>query len=112
VKRYNEEYAHTPATLHTVDSLLALAADDSAQLRAVGTRIIQLLWSGGHPTGAYMARTIGETFGVDSIFPAVYSPAAFLGTYAAAERKRGNPAPFSVAGMRVIDDLERRYWHR
>lgn len=108
--RYNEEYARTPATLRVVDSLLALAADDSTQLQAVGARVLELFWSGGHPAGAYVARTIVETFGVDSLFPGVYSPAALLRTYAAAERRRGNPLPFSAAAMRTIDGVERRHW--
>jgi hypothetical protein len=112
VKRYNEEYARTPATLRVADSLLAAAADDSTQLPAVGARLLQLFWSGGHPHGAYIARTIVETFGVDSLFPAVYSPAALLRTYAAAERRRGNPPPFSAAAMRTIDGVERRHWRR
>ena len=112
VKRYNEEYARTPATLRAVDSLLAAVAVDSTQLPAAGARALQLFWSGGHPNGAYMARTIVETFGVDSLFPAVHNPVAFLRTFAAAERKRGNPPPFSPAAMRTIDALERRNWAR
>jgi hypothetical protein len=110
VQRYNDEYARTPATLRIVDSLLAVAADDSTQFAAVGQRVRTLLWSGGHPNGAYVARTIYETFGRDSLFPAVYNPAAFLRTYAAAERKHGNPAPFSPKAMTVVRRLEERYW--
>jgi hypothetical protein len=72
--------------------------------------VLQLFWSGGHPNGAYVARTIVETFGVDSLFPGVYDPAALLRTYAAAERTRGNPPPFSAAAMRTIDGVERRHW--
>jgi hypothetical protein len=64
------------------------------------------------PNGAYVARVIQETFGVDSLFPAVRNPAAFLRTYAAVERKRGNPGPFSVEAMRVIESLEERHWKR
>jgi len=111
-QRYNDEYARTPSTLRIVDSLLAVAADDSMQFVAVGQRVRTLLWSGGHPNGAYIARTIYETFGRDSLFPAVYNPAAFLRTYAAAERKRGNPAPFSPKAMTVINALEERHWKR
>jgi hypothetical protein len=40
----------------------------------------------------------------------VYDPAALLRTYAAAERTRGNPPPFSAAAMRTIDGVERRHW--
>jgi len=110
VKRYNEEYARTPTTLRELDSLLAVVADDSTQMAAVGRRARTLLWSNGHANGAYIARQIYERFGVDSLFPAVANPAAFFRTYAAVERARGNAVPFSPGAMRVIESLERRYW--
>jgi putative zinc-dependent peptidase DUF5700 len=69
-----------------------------------------LFWSNGHPNGTYIAREIIETFGVDSLFPGVRDPAAFLRTYAAAERVHGRPAPFSAKTWRVIDALEAKYW--
>jgi Putative zinc dependent peptidase (DUF5700) len=89
-----------------------VASYDSTQLGTVGLGVRALLWSNGHPNGAYVARVIHETFGVDSLFSAVRNPAAFLRTYAAAERKRGNPAPLSAEAMRVIERLEQRHWKR
>ena len=38
VARYNDEYQKTPATLHTLDSLVTAAAGDTEKLRAVGER--------------------------------------------------------------------------
>jgi len=110
VKRYNDEYAKTPATLRQLDSLLEVVADDSTKLTEAGTRARSLLWSNSHANGAYMARTIVETFEVDSLYPGITNPAAFLRTYVAAERKRGNPAPFTTKGWQVIEGFERRYW--
>jgi hypothetical protein len=112
VARYNAEYARTPATLHSLDSLLAAVSDDPTLMTAAGQRARTLLWSNGHPNGAYIAREIYETFGVDSLFPAVTDPAAFLRTYAAAEASHGRPAPFSPRALRTIGLLETRYWHR
>jgi hypothetical protein len=103
VTRYNDEYAKTPATLHQIDSLLVAIAGDSTQLAPAGQRVRTLLWSNAHPNGAYVARTIYEQFGVDSLFPAVTSPVAMLRTYAAAERMRGNPSPFSPPAWRVLE---------
>lgn len=110
VKRYNDEYAKTPATLRQLDSLLEVVADDSAKLADAGKRARTLLWSNSHANGAYMARTIYETFGVDSLFPGETNPAAFLRTYVAAEKSRGNPSPFTAKGWSVIESFERRYW--
>jgi hypothetical protein len=108
-KRYNEAYARTPAVLHSIDSLLVIAADDSTMLRAVGQRVAALLPSNGHYNGSYVAREVYETFGVDSLYPGVASPFALLRTYAAAERKRGNPPPVSPKAIGLLDNLERRY---
>lgn len=110
VKKYNEEYAKTPATLRQLDSLLQVVADDSTQLVAAGQRARMLLWSNSHANGAYIARTIYERFGVDSLYPAVTNPAALLRTYTSAERAKGNPAPFTPKAWRVIEGFERRYW--
>jgi putative zinc-dependent peptidase DUF5700 len=112
VKRYNDEYAKTPETLRQLDSLLQVVADDSTQFTAAGQRARTLLWSNSHANGAYIARTIYERFGVDSLFPAITNPAALLRTYAAAERARGNATPFSTKGWGVIEAFERRYWRR
>jgi hypothetical protein len=108
--RYNEEYARTPSTLRSVDSALAATAADSSQYAAAGDRLRALLWSSGHASGAYMARAIYETFGVDSLYPAAYNPASFLWTYAAAERARGRPLPWSPSTLRAIAKLDERYW--
>jgi hypothetical protein len=111
-QRYNEAYARTPAVLHSIDSALVVAADDSMQLRPVGRRVQTLLPSSGHYNGSYVAREIYETFGVDSLFPGVTNPFAFLRTYAAAEAKRGNPPPFSPKAVTLLDALERKYTTR
>lgn len=110
VARYNAEYAATPATLRQFDSLLTLIADVPARMDDLGMAAQMLLWSNGHPNGAYVAREIIETFGVDSLFPGERDPAAFLRTYAAAERVHARPAPFSPKAWRVIDALETKYW--
>ena len=41
--------------------------------------------------------------------PAIYNPFALLRTYAAAEKRRGNPPPFSPKAIRVLDAMEKRY---
>lgn len=108
-KRYNEAYARTPAVIHSIDSALVVAADDSTKLPAVGRRVNDLLPSSGHYNGSYVAREIYETFGVDSLYPGVHNFFAFLRTYAAAEAKRGNPPPFSPKAVALLDALERKY---
>jgi hypothetical protein len=109
VKRYNDTYARTPQILRSVDSLLVVVADSPSVVRAAGTRARALLWSNSHPNGAYVARTIVQTFGIDSLMPAVYNPFALLRTYAAAEKQRGNPPPFSAKAIAVLDAMEKRY---
>ncbi len=108
-KRYNEAYARTPAVIHSIDSALVVAADDSTKLPAVGRRVNGLLPSSGHYNGSYVAREIYETFGVDSLYPGVYDFFAFLRTYASAEAKRGNSPPFSPKAVALLDALEKRY---
>ena len=110
VKRYNDEYTKTPETLRQLDSLLEVVGDDSTQMSAAGQRARTLLWSNSHPSGAYVARTIYEQFGIDSLYPGVSNPAAFLRTYTAAVQLRGNPPPFTPRAWRVIESFERRYW--
>jgi hypothetical protein len=107
--RYNEAYARTPQVIHSIDSLLVITANDSTQLLAVGRRVQQLLPSSGHYNGSYIAREIYETFGADSLFPGEQSQFAFLRTYASAEKKRGNPPPFSPTSLALFDALERKY---
>jgi hypothetical protein len=108
-KRYNEAYARTPAVIHSIDSALVVAADDSTKLAAVGRRVNELLPSSGHYNGSYVAREIYETFGVDSLYPGVHNFFAFLRTYASAEAKRGNAPPFSPKAVALLDALEKRY---
>ena len=108
--QYNAEYARTPATLQRLDSLLTVIADAPSTMEELGMTAGMLLWSNGHPNGAYMARAIIDTFGVDSLYPGVRDPAAFLRTYAAAERAQGRPEPFSAKSWRVIDALDTKYW--
>jgi hypothetical protein len=110
--RYNVEYARTPASLLQLDTLLVTVAGDSTQAAAAGERAMMLFWSNGHPNGAYVAREILETFGVDSLYPAAFSPVAFLRTYAHAERRIGRPNPFSPAAWRELDALDARYWRQ
>lgn len=108
-KRYNEAYARTPAVIHSIDSALVIAADDSTKLPAVGRRVNELLPSSGHFNGSYVAREIYETFGIDSLYPGVHNFFAFLRTYASAEAKRGNPPPFSPKSVALLNALERKY---
>jgi hypothetical protein len=104
--RYNAAYARTPAVLRSYDSVLTAAAEHPDQIAALTRRAENLFYSNGHPNGAYMAREIVETFGVDSLMPGVMNPVAFLRTYASAERKRGNPSPFSPTSMAMLDRME------
>jgi hypothetical protein len=108
-RRYNEAYARTPQVIRSIDSALAVAADDSTKLRDVGQRVAQLLPSNGHYNGSYVAREIHETFGVDSLFPGVANPFAFWRAYGEAEVKHGRPWPFSPESQALLDALERRY---
>jgi hypothetical protein len=108
-KRYNAAYDRTPQVIHSIDSAIVVAADDSTKLREVGARVQELLPSNGHYNGSYVAREIYETFGVDSLFPGVSNPFAFWRTYAEAEAKRGNPPPFSPKSVALLDGLEKRY---
>jgi hypothetical protein len=108
-KRYNAAYARTPQVIHTIDSALVVAADDSTKLRDVGLRVQQLLPAGGHFNGSYMAREIYETFGVDSLYPDEANLFAFWRTYAEAEAKRGNPSPYSPKAVALLDRLEAKY---
>ncbi|HVE33267.1 MAG TPA: DUF5700 domain-containing putative Zn-dependent protease [Gemmatimonadaceae bacterium] len=106
---YNAAYEKTPATLKVLDSLLVAAGTDSAKLFNAGTRAQRLLISGSHPNGAYMARTILETFGRDSLIATTPSAFAFIRMYEAAEAKRGNASPFSAEGRAALGAIENRH---
>jgi hypothetical protein len=106
---YNQAYERAPEVLARIDTLLGQIAADPTQMRAVALRASQTLPMLGRPVGAYMARSIIQNFGVDSIIATVHSPFAFLRMFAAVERERGNPPPFSPAAQRVLAMLERKY---
>jgi putative zinc-dependent peptidase DUF5700 len=106
---YNAAYDKTPATLRVLDSLLVAAGNDSAKLADAGTRAQRLLISGSHPNGAYMARTILETLGRDSLIATMPSAFAFIRMYEAAEAKRGNASPFSSTGRAALSAMENRH---
>jgi hypothetical protein len=112
VNGYNAAYARTPAVIHSIDSALTVAADDSTKMQEVGMRVSQLLPSNGHYNGSYMAREIYETFGVDSLFPGVRNAFAFWRAYGEAEVKRGKPWPFSPKSTSLLDQLEKQYLAR
>jgi hypothetical protein len=108
-ERYNMEYARAAEVIQRVDSLLSVARDQPGNMRAVGAAVRGSLTMNSHPHGAYMARTIQQTFGVDSLFPGLANPFAFIRTFAAAERSRGRPAPFSPKSVALLDSLEKVY---
>ena len=108
--QYNAQYQRAPQAIAVLDSLLLTLATDSSSEAAATQGVRRLFWSSGHPFGAYIARTIIETFGRDSILPGTRSPAAFLRTFAFAKKAHGERDPFSPASWRVLDSLEQRYW--
>lgn len=112
VARYNTEYARTPSRIAELDSLLDGVAHDASRMPAVSERAVHLFWSNGHPNGAYIAREINQTFGLDSLRAATLDPAAFLRIYAAAEKRQGRSSPFSDDAWSVIAVLDARYWRR
>ena len=105
---YNAAYDKTPATLKVLDSLL-VAGSDSAKLVDAGTRAQRMLIYGSHPNGAYMAHTILDAFGRDSLIATVPNPFAFVRMYEAAEARRGNPSPFSAGGRTALSAMETRH---
>ena len=108
-KRYNAAYARTPQVIHSIDSVLAIAADDPTKLSDAGAQVGALLPSNGHYNGSYLAREILETFGVDSLYPGTMNPFAFWRTYGEAEVKHGRPWPLSPKSQALLDALEKKY---
>ena len=106
VTAYNAAYDATPAKLKTLDSLLVAAAADSSVANTAADKARALLPYNSHPNGAYMARTVLETFGADSLIAGVYSPFRFIRLYAAAEGKRGHAPPFSPASLALLDAFD------
>jgi hypothetical protein len=107
--RYNDFYARSPQILKSIDSMLAVISVDPQQTLPSAIKVSNLLWSNSHPTGAYMARTIYETFGTDSLLPGLTNPFAFLRAFSSAEVRRGRPPTWSRQSLDVIADMERRY---
>lgn len=107
--RYNDFYTRSPAILKSIDSLLVVVRDDSTAMNGAATTARKLLWSNSHPTGAFMARTILDTFGTDSLMPALYNPFAFLRAFSSAQIARGKRPAFSGKALELLTDMERRY---
>jgi len=89
--------------------LIVGAIGDSAKLVAAAQQARTLIPWNGHPNGAYMARSIKDTFGVDSLFPALASPFAFVRVFRAAEAKKGNASAFSAPTIAWLDAMEKKY---
>lgn len=106
---YNAAYDKTQTTLKVLDSLLVAAGSDSAKLVDAGARAQRMLVYGSHPNGAYMAHTILDAFGRDSLIATVPNPFAFVRMYERAEAKRGNPSPFSAGGHAALAAIEARH---
>jgi hypothetical protein len=103
--QYNSEYARTPAVLRAFDSVLvALPNDATAAQRAQ-----PLFWANGHPNGAYMARTVLQTFGTDSLLTVAYNPFTLMRLFNAAEQAKRQPPSLSPQGLAVLRDMEVRY---
>jgi hypothetical protein len=109
---YNAAYARTPAILRSMDSVIAGIIADSTKLLAAAQAMRSFLPWNAHPNGAYLAREVYETFGVDSLFPALSNPFALMRVFRAAEAKRGAPPAFSPASISWLDDFERRFVRR
>jgi hypothetical protein len=109
VARYNAAYDSAPSTLRALDTLLLALATESVMDLARVRRLFAALPFGGHPTGAYMARRIYDTFGRDSLMPGVANQFAFVRAYVAAERQRGAPPPFSDRTLAALAAIERKY---
>jgi hypothetical protein len=110
--RYNAEYARTPALVRRLDSILTAASAGPRQAAAAAMAMQMLFWSNGHPNGAYIAREIEGTFGVDSLRAAALDPAEFLRLFGDAERAHGRADPLSAAAWAEIGRLDARYWKR
>ena len=108
---YNGYYVAARDTLRVVDSLVIALSGDwlAGAAPALAHRLLASLPFGGHPVGAYMARTILESFGRDSLMPAVASQYALARIYAAAERARGRESPLSPRTLATLAALERKY---
>jgi hypothetical protein len=106
VERYNREYESSDRTLSAIDALLAGADGDRSKLPSTGQHIRDLLWSGGHPVGARMAREIMDRFGADSIIAATASPFRFLRVYDAARTAHAMPPLFQGGSWALLRDLE------
>ena len=104
---YNRAYAATPRVLQSFDSLLVAYADHPNA--ATAHRAQGLFWSNGHPNGAYLARTVAQTFGIDSLMPAIADPFALIRTYREALAKRGEPDAFSAKALALLDSLHAVY---
>lgn len=107
--RYNAEYARTLEVVQRFDSLLTAVNADPGQIGAAGRLARSLFWSNGHAHGAYMARTIDEVLGRESVFESLRSPFTFLANFAEAVRLRGGGSVFSAAALAVLDELDQRY---
>lgn len=106
--RYVEAYRRADQTLAELDRLLAEYGRFPERAAAAGRELRGLLVLGGHPVGAYMARTILDAFGRERLVERVGDPLAFARDYgrAAAELADGRHV-LSRAALDGLEALER-----
>ena len=107
---YNAAYAAYSGQVARA-GFTARGSDDGGfgGIGGIGAKAQRLLPYGSHPNGAYMARTILEALGRDSLVSTETSPFAFIRMFRQAEARRGDAPVFSPAGIAALDAMEQRY---
>jgi len=93
----------------SLDSLLVVIHHNPEQMDSAGRYPRSIFWSNGHAHGAYMARTIDETLGRETVWESLKSPFTFLANFAEAVRQRSGASVLSVDALAVLYELEQRY---
>jgi len=106
-KRYAEHFVNSPATIQALSDSLEECAESPGRLQDVGKRIRAALPLAGHPTGAFMVRTIEEAFGRSACIETVHDPFEFLRLYSAAARQAQKAPPLTATALRGVDSIAR-----
>ncbi len=105
-RNFKKFHAEPLPALKKMDSLLVAISKEPVSAKRNSETILNLLPLGGHPHGFYMAKTIVNAYGKETLLTTVRNPFDFIRVYNSACLKLNGTAIFSEETMKFLSRIE------
>lgn len=105
-KRYGQHFLSSPATLQGLSDSLEECASHPDRRQEVGKCIRAAIPLAGHPTGAFMVRTIEEAFDRNACIETFENPFEFLRLYSMAAARTQKAPPLTTVALQSIAAID------